>query len=159
MVVWVSVHTTESMHQPHVTDDALVGGVYYIKTPRHAGRLHIYDPRGKSPLDLRSPLAASSPPFHRGIGIEPEEGKLVLFPGWLVHAVLPSSNHSMNGHDTADISRTSAHTDDRVMEASSVSSGSSNSGAAAGYRVSMSLNLKGEWYDTSGLHYKECDIL
>ncbi|RYG65923.1 hypothetical protein EON64_10905, partial [archaeon] len=50
LVVWVSVHTADSVHQPHVTEDALVGGVYYVSVPRGSGQLHLYDPRGKHPL-------------------------------------------------------------------------------------------------------------
>jgi hypothetical protein len=37
LVVWVSVHTAESVHQPHVTEDALVGGVYYVSVPDGSG--------------------------------------------------------------------------------------------------------------------------
>ena len=119
LVVWVSVHTMESVHQPHVTLDALVGGVYYVSVPRGSGRLELYDPRGKSPLDLSDPTAASLPPFHRTIGVQPNPGTLILFPGWLVHSVLPSSMNS----------------------------------AKDGYRVSISLNLKGEWQTTGGLSF------
>ena len=117
LVVWVSVHTMESVHQPHVTLDALVGGVYYVSVPKGSGRLELYDPRGKSPLDLKDPMAASNPPFHRTVGVQPSPGTLILFPGWLVHSVLPSSMDS------------SKH----------------------GYRVSISLNLKGEWQTTGAL--------
>lgn len=117
LVVWVSVHTMESVHQPHVTLDALVGGVYYVNVPKNSGRLELYDPRGKSPLDLKEPEAPSNPPFHRTVGIQPSAGMLVLFPGWLVHSVLPSSMDS----------------------------------SKEGYRVSISLNLKGEWQTTGSL--------
>jgi len=117
LVVWVSVHTKESVHQPHVTQDALVGGVYYVNVPPGSGRLELYDPRGKSPLDLRDPDARSLPPFHRTIGVQPRPGMLVLFPGWLVHSVLPSQMDSSKD----------------------------------GYRVSISLNLKGEWQTTGAL--------
>lgn len=133
LVIWASVHTPESAHQPHVTDDALVGGVYYVRTPPDAGKLHIFDPRGKSPLDLADPLAFPSPPFHRGVRVSPEEGKLILFPGWLVHSVVPSSK----GGGAPKL--LSAPENDQKQP----------------YRVSLSLNLKGEWYDTSSLHYRE----
>ena len=46
------------------------------------------------------------------------EGVLVLFPGWMVHQVLPSA---------------------------------ASSRASETYRVSISVNFKGEWQDTTGL--------
>ena len=46
---------------------------------------------------------------------------LVLFPGWLVHQVLPAP------------------------------SGAPMDEARDGYRVSISVNFKGEWQDTTGL--------
>mmetsp|Transcript_33302 Transcript_33302/g.48215 ORF Transcript_33302/g.48215 Transcript_33302/m.48215 type:complete len:280 (+) Transcript_33302:476-1315(+) len=131
LVVWASVHTAQSIHQPHVTEDALVGGVYYVRVPPNAGRLELYDPRGKSPLrDLNDPMSPPSPPFHRVVGVQPVEGKLVLFPGWLVHSVLQSSSVQTK-EDKVE------HCDSQKL-----------------YRVSLSLNLKGEWQDTASLHLK-----
>lgn len=127
LVVWVSVHTTESVHQPHVTEDALVGGVYYVRAPPGSGRLEMYDPRGKHPVHgLSTPTSPPEPPFHRTVALQPREGRLVLFPGWLVHSVLPSP----------ELAPPTPEGD--------------------GYRVSLSLNLKGEWQDTASLHLKHC---
>lgn len=129
LVVWVSVHTAESEHQPHVTQDALVGGVYYVRVPKGSGLLEMYDPRGKHPLrDLDEPTSPPNPPFHRTVGVKPEEGKLILFPGWLVHSVLRPSDPG----------------------------GFQPSNANDSYRVSLSFNLKGEWQDTASLHLTNC---
>jgi uncharacterized protein (TIGR02466 family) len=121
LIVWLSVHTEESVHQPHVTEDALVGGVYYISAPNGSGVLDVFDPRGKHPIrGLQDPVSSPEPPFHRTHSIIPKESTLVLFPGWLVHSVRSAS---------------------RVKP----KAGRRNQK----YRVSMSLNLKGEWIDTS----------
>ncbi len=119
LIVWISVHTETSTHQPHVTEDALIGGVYYVKTPDGSGALDLYDPRGKHPLyGLQEPTSPPEPPFHRIRSVKPRESTLVLFPGWLVHGVRTASEENPpNFHGN--------------------------------YRVSMSLNLKGEWIDTS----------
>jgi uncharacterized protein (TIGR02466 family) len=122
MVVWLSVHTEESIHQPHVTEDALVGGVYYISAPSGSGVLDLFDPRGKHPINgLRDPTSPPEPPFHRSHSITPKESTLILFPGWLVHSVRSASR----------MSKPKALNREQM------------------YRVSMSLNLKGEWIDTS----------
>lgn len=126
LVVWVSVHSHDSEHQPHVTNDALIGGVYYVRAPENSGHLEMFDPRGKHPLkDLVNPTAPAAPPFHRGLAVQPQESKLVLFPGWLVHSVR------------------------RTVPGQSLQ-------PAGAYRVSLSLNLKGEWQDTGSLHFGDC---
>jgi uncharacterized protein (TIGR02466 family) len=113
-----------------------VGGVFYVRTPAGAGKLHIFDPRGKSPLGLDDPMAHPSPPFHRGVRVTPQEGKLVLFPGWLVHSVVPSDSGARGADNLL--------TAPEPLEPQQ-------------YRVSLSLNLKGEWYDTSSLHFRDGD--
>ena len=119
-VMWVSVHTDASIHEPHMTHDSLIGGVYYLRIPKSvAGDLALYDPRGVSPLAKPSSTRLPNPPYHRRVVIKPTEGKLVLFPGWLIHQVLPASGKwDVRSH---------------------------------GYRISISVNLKGEWQDTSAL--------
>ena len=157
LVIWVSVHAhgTTSHHQPHVTDDALVGGVYYVRIPPSSGRLQLYDPRGKQPVwDLSDPTSHPSPPFHRSVGVQPREGKLVLFPGWLVHSVLPSSS------DTIDFTQDRGQ--DRGQDREEVDPSEVEDRKTSKrypHRVSISMNLKGEWKDTSSLTYDNewCD--
>jgi uncharacterized protein (TIGR02466 family) len=140
VIIWVSVHDQESVHQPHVTNDALVGGVYYVHVPSYAGRLQLFDPRGKGPIGegLRVPTSVPLPPFHREMSIRPRESKLVLFPGWLVHSVMPAT--SSKNQSFIDVDTSVNHVD------------------VKDYRVSLSLNLKGEWQDTAALHIQrqEC---
>ena len=138
-----------------------------MRVPTGSGRLELYDPRGKSPLrDLEDPLSAPSPPFHRVRGIQPVEGisskkllfcerflhndfnikgKLVLFPGWLVHSVLKPSVQA-TGECSPSTCRASIPEEGR--------GGRGQQEAAEVYRVSLSLNLKGEWQDTAALHIK-----
>mmetsp|Transcript_13411 Transcript_13411/g.34200 ORF Transcript_13411/g.34200 Transcript_13411/m.34200 type:complete len:448 (-) Transcript_13411:253-1596(-) len=115
-IFWVSVHVTGSVHEPHMTEDSLIGGVYYVTVPPGSGKLGLFDPRGRSPMlpPLPQSKGHAVPPFHRTVTIEPRPGLLVLFPGWLVHTVLPSAIPPDSP-----------------------------------YRVSISVNLKGEWQDTA----------
>ena len=78
-------------------------------------------------------------------------GKLVLFPGWLVHSVLNSSNHSacrppFEGGDLLDEHCAAGYEShgDRLGQEYDPDD----------FRVSLSLNLKGEWQDTAALHVK-----
>ena len=86
------------------------------------------------PLSLLFPR----PPFHRTLTVTPREGLLVLFPGWLVHSVLPANA-------TAETSVGAG------VGAGGSESESESDSAGYEYRVSVSMNLKGEWQDTGNL--------
>ena len=120
IIFWASVHTEKSVHEPHMTEDSLIGGVYYVTVPPHSGSLGIFDPR------QIMVQGHPSPPFHRTYTVEPKEGMLCLFPGWLVHTVYQSKHLNV---------------------------------AKDGYRVSISLNLKGEWQDTGKLGLDHVPLL
>ena len=68
LIFWASVHLAASEHQPHVTEDALLGGVYYVSLgDGEPQSLMLYDPRGKKAVDLTAENAKELPeaPFHR----------------------------------------------------------------------------------------------
>lgn len=121
IIFWVSVHTGNSVHEPHMTEDSLLGGVYYVSVPPFSGRLELFDPRsGVQTVCPNTVKELVNPPFHRTVEIQPEEGLLVIFPGWLVHGVQASKGLDVAQHK---------------------------------YRVSISVNLKGEWQDTTQLRF------
>ena len=131
LIFWASVHTAASEHQPHVTTDALLGGVFYVELGSGQPQLlQLFDPRGKMAAQLTADNAKELPraPFHRVVSVEPSVGKLVIFPGWLVHSVAPKNATQL--------------------------ANASEEGIAAGpqrARVSLSVNLKGDWHLTSAL--------
>jgi len=88
-VIWASVHTGESYHGPHNTEDSMVGGVFYVKVPPNSGSLLFSDPRGKNSV-MQAPSQLPTAPFHQMFQVNPYDGLLILFPGWLVHQVAPS---------------------------------------------------------------------
>jgi len=122
LVVWASVHTTESYHQAHIHSDGCVSGVYYASVPPGSGNLVFEDPRGRVPLVREPARAPPIPPFDQEWVLEPQEGTMVLFPSWLVHRVAPSGN---------------------IKHGAEISDGVP--------RVSFSFNLVGPWRATSQL--------
>ena len=94
LIYWVSVHGPGSVHQPHLTEDAILNAVFYVSTPKNSGKLRFFDPRGKGHLDLKftGNDAVAEPPFVSYFDVLPEKGTLLMFPGWLVHTVLPSGD-------------------------------------------------------------------
>ena len=123
-----------------------------MTAPPRSGELALFDPRGKPPTDAGksgggggdgdgngggedgmpsdptgrffSGMALPSPPFHRVSTVRPVPGLLIVFPGWLVHQVLPAAGGAQLDQ----------------------------------LRVSISLNLKGEWQDTSHVNFDGVEL-
>ena len=94
-----AVHSNKSSHEAHNHPDSMLAAVYYPETAPDGAKLVLYDPRGVSPWEhLRehygrgedSPVA-DLPPFTKRWEFEPSAGDLIIFPGWLVHEVLPAT--------------------------------------------------------------------
>jgi hypothetical protein len=73
LFAWATVQDRCISHLPHVHNDALLSGVYYVSAPEGCGDLILEDPRG------------ARPPFDNRLVHRPQAGELVIFPPWLVH--------------------------------------------------------------------------
>jgi hypothetical protein len=80
LFLWIGMHGNGSFHEAHHHEHSAISGVFYLATPSGAGQIVFQDPRG------------SLPPFGKTLRVTPSPGKLIIFPGWLMHAVLPSMN-------------------------------------------------------------------
>jgi len=73
---------------PHHHPTCYLVAVYYIKVPEDSGSIIFHDPRGSviwKDKNARTDINwCSSRPFHK---IDPKEGMLLVFPGYLVHSV------------------------------------------------------------------------
>jgi len=73
--LWATACEACIAHAPHVHENSILSGVYYINAPRGSGSLMFEDPRG------------GLPPFGGRIVHEPRAGEIVIFPPWLQHHV------------------------------------------------------------------------
>lgn len=78
LFIWTSIHQNGTFHAAHHHQNSAISGVFYVQVPEHAGDIVFYDPRG------------ALPPFGKTLHISPTEGKIVIFPSWLVHEVQPT---------------------------------------------------------------------
>ena len=87
--MWANVNYKYSHNKNHCHPGAQWSGVYYIKTPKNCGHLWFTDPCGQRHLDLPIMADKLKKPTHywREVHYEPIEGRLIMFPGWLVHEV------------------------------------------------------------------------
>ena len=86
--MWANINPPGGMNQPHIHPNSLFSGVYYIKSPVKAGRLKIYDPRPG--VQFIMPIRKPGNPgkdLWREANIDPVEGRIIMFPAWLWHAV------------------------------------------------------------------------
>ena len=94
--MWANINPPGGMNQPHIHPNSLFSGVYYVKSQPKAGRLKIYDPRPG--VQLIMPTRKSGDPgrdMWRDANIEPIEGRIVMFPSWLWHAVEPNDSNEL----------------------------------------------------------------
>ena len=82
---WFNDNWEGAYNNIHVHPKADYSGVWYINVPRHgedSGVLTLYDPRPAAQM--------AGEEFQRTVKVQPEEGKVVVFPAWLPHGVGPN---------------------------------------------------------------------
>ena len=94
--MWANINPPGGYNRPHVHPNTLFSGVYYIKTPPNCGKLVCGDPRPgiQTVLPVR---IEGTPPKHlwREVHLEPQEGRIVIFPAWLWHCVEPNESNDI----------------------------------------------------------------
>lgn len=80
---WVTYCAKNTWGHLHNHNDCMISGVYYYQTDENSGKLRLY-----------SPLQFSRGYNNNFLDIQPEQGSIVMFPGWMGHEILP--NHSDN---------------------------------------------------------------
>jgi uncharacterized protein (TIGR02466 family) len=85
--MWANVAPIGTAHNEHIHSNCIYSGVIYIRTPPGSGPTLFSDPRpavGVIRPDYEDPSA-----FYVGArwGQVPEEGNMIIFPGWLPHSV------------------------------------------------------------------------
>ena len=86
--MWGMINNKNHLNNAHNHPNTWLSGVYYLKVPKDSGDICFHDP-----VDSRSfSLDFSRLVRSREMCIKPEEGKLLLFPGWLYHSVTPNES-------------------------------------------------------------------
>jgi len=87
---WANLNRHGHYNDSHIHPDADWAVVYYVETGtpepgwERNGKIELHDPRT---LAKTSSLGAYG--FDRSLLIDPEPGKIVVFPGWMEHSVHP----------------------------------------------------------------------
>jgi uncharacterized protein (TIGR02466 family) len=87
---WININTRASSNQVHSHPGAFLSAVYYISAPQGSGNI-CFERDAKDSFILGTFHLSGKTPVS-GVTCEypPIEGRLMLFPGWLSHSVIPS---------------------------------------------------------------------
>eukprot|EP00747_Dinoflagellata_sp_TGD_P087618 gnl/TRDRNA2_/TRDRNA2_163694_c1_seq2.p1 gnl/TRDRNA2_/TRDRNA2_163694_c1~~gnl/TRDRNA2_/TRDRNA2_163694_c1_seq2.p1 ORF type:complete len:282 (+),score=37.03 gnl/TRDRNA2_/TRDRNA2_163694_c1_seq2:35-880(+) len=109
--LWVNVNRARDHNFVHVHTgqcSRLVSGTYYVSVPpgTNGGKLVMLDPRGQTQATMTQPMAHWFG-FTEDYEIQPADGQLVLWPGWLFHYVEPHGGGADPGMLTGNAERVS----------------------------------------------------
>lgn len=83
---WVNINPKYAQHPAHLHPHSLFSGVYYVKCSPESGDIVFKDPRVASAM-LPPPYTERKPRNMDTLKLNPVEGRLLMFPAWLVHSV------------------------------------------------------------------------
>jgi len=84
--MWLNRNGPGDYNRAHIHSHAIFSGVYYIKVPPQSGNIELYDPIRERAM-MAVPVKQAMPRTGQTLEVEGEEGKLLIFPSWLQHAV------------------------------------------------------------------------
>lgn len=87
---WVNVHNKDESQEPHVHQNNVISGVYYVISPKNCGDLFLHSPYQY--VMLQPPLKAQNEFNIRNMPITPKEGSLILFRSFVEHSVKPNQS-------------------------------------------------------------------
>lgn len=88
---WANMYKSSGVGPYHTHPNNYLSGVYYVDAPEDCGQLKFIDPRPQAALI--SPVAIEATEYNSGsLFLDAKEGKMVVFPSWLPHTVLPNKS-------------------------------------------------------------------
>lgn len=92
---WININRDKDSNTPHAHPGAFFSGVYYIKAEPRAGAISFMHPISTHPYTIPYGVNEFETSYNSSSYMEqPEPGKLVIFPSWLVHYVQPNRSNS-----------------------------------------------------------------
>ena len=84
--MWSIVNKKNTFNVQHSHPNSLLSAAYYVKAKKNSGNIKFFDPKEMKTM-YHPPIQKFNEISAEIIKIEPEEGKLLLFPSYLNHAV------------------------------------------------------------------------
>jgi uncharacterized protein (TIGR02466 family) len=90
--MWANISPAHAFNRMHTHPGVIWSGVYYVQCPENSGQIYFSDPRVQAQV-LRPRIHAEGkqqPHNWSEVFYEPIEGRMILFPAWLLHEVQPN---------------------------------------------------------------------
>lgn len=91
--LWININPSGAFNRPHIHSDCIFSGVYYISVEENSGSIVFQHPvisqqyhYSPESIDKYNYYSASS------WSVDPEPGKLLIFPAWIEHYVEPNQS-------------------------------------------------------------------
>lgn len=90
--MWANVSPKHAFNRMHVHPGVIYSGVYYVQAPKNSGRTYFSDPRVQAQMLRPRINDEGRRQAHNWseVFFQPVEGRMVLFPAWLLHEVEPN---------------------------------------------------------------------
>lgn len=79
---WININKTNSYNKPHTHPGSVLVGCFYVKVPQNSGDLSFVRSDASS-----CALTFANKPSENTFLLQPQEGRLYIFPPWLMHMV------------------------------------------------------------------------
>ena len=92
---WININRDKDSNNPHNHPGAFFSGVYYVKAAHRAGAITLMHPVATHVYAIPYGVNSHSTNYNSPTWTEePEVGKLIIFPPWIVHYVQPNRSDS-----------------------------------------------------------------
>lgn len=89
--MWFSVNKEGGYNQTHAHSGSAISGTYYISVPENAGEITFYrNPYEEHLIYGLAPIKNVTEVSAATCRYPPKKGRLILFPSYLLHSVMPS---------------------------------------------------------------------
>ena len=143
--MWANVNPPGAFNRHHTHPHALWSGVYYVHTPDDCGLLCLTDPRPQAHVitPYFDPKRRSAHTWGE-VYYQPVAGRLVAFPGWLVHSTHPNMAGAGPEADEAGDDGGKAGGEGARADGKAVAGGmpAADEGRRAIERISVSFNFR-----------------
>lgn len=83
---WANIHPIGTANSSHHHPNNYLSGVYYVAIPEGTGKIEFIDPRPRANM-IQPPAQKLNKYLGDRIIVDALEGRMVMFPAWLNHAV------------------------------------------------------------------------
>ena len=95
--MWSIINSPGSFNRSHIHPGCLLSGVYYVQAPENSGDIEFTEPRTQHLMDQAKFAPGKKRPNKcwTKVKYKPTEGKMIIFPSWLYHAVYPNLSEAI----------------------------------------------------------------